>query len=53
MTQVHVVPSGETLEDHTLGDCPCGPRLRPILREDGTVIDWVTAHRGKDDDEAH
>lgn len=51
MTTVHVVPSGEPPQQHTLADCPCQPRLRPRRREDGTIVDWVHVHRSPLDDD--
>src|SRR5882672_3035875 len=50
MTSVHVVPTDEPPERHTLGECPCRPRRRPRRRADGTIIDWVLAHRAADDE---
>jgi hypothetical protein len=50
MTTVHVVPSGEPPENHTLGNCPCRPRRLPRRRGDGSVIDWVHAHRAAADE---
>jgi hypothetical protein len=50
MTTVHVLPTGEPLENHTLGDCHCRPRRKPIPRRDGTV-EVVHLHRSPLDDE--
>jgi hypothetical protein len=49
MTSVHVLPTGEPPEDHTLGDCRCRPRRRPRHREDGTLIDHVHVHNAAGD----
>jgi hypothetical protein len=51
VTQVHVVPSGDEPETHTLGNCHCQPRKRPRRREDGSIIDWVHAHRSLTDND--
>lgn len=51
MTQLHVVPSGDQLEDHRLVNCPCQPRPKLIPREDGTV-DTIHLHRSLDPAEA-
>lgn len=50
MTTVHVLPTGEPPELHTLGNCPCRPRTRPRRRPDGTLIDHVHLHRAAGDD---
>jgi hypothetical protein len=50
MTTVHVLPTGEPPEDHTLGNCACQPRHKQIPRRDGTV-EVVHLHRGADDDD--
>lgn len=35
----------EKSEDHPPSeDCPCGPEIRPVVHEDGT-IDWLIIHR--------
>lgn len=43
MTQVHVVPTGDQPEQHTLGRCHCQPRQRRIRI--GDIIDWIHIHR--------
>lgn len=48
MTQVHVLPTGEPLKAHTLGNCPCRPRSIRIPRDDGTA-ETVTLHRAYDE----
>jgi hypothetical protein len=49
MTHVHVVPSSDRLELHRLAGCPCGPRTKPIPRDDGT-FEIVHLHRSLEDD---
>lgn len=49
MTTVHVIPTGETPEHHTLGNCPCRPRRHARRRPDGTLIDHVHLHRATDE----
>jgi hypothetical protein len=48
VTTVHVLPTGETPEHHTLGNCPCRPRSIQIPRDDGTA-ELVTLHRAYDE----
>jgi hypothetical protein len=51
MTSVHVLPTGEPAEEHTLGECHCKPRKRPRRRGDGTIIDHVHVHRALDEED--
>jgi hypothetical protein len=51
MTQLHVVPSDDPPEQHTLGDCPCRPRRRRIRI--GEILDWVHYHRSLADEPAN
>ncbi len=49
MNSVHVAPVGDLIEHDTSGesDCVCGPRSRPVKREDGSV-GWVVTHSSLD-----
>lgn len=46
---VHVVPNGDLIEheENDEGECPCGPEVNPVEREDGT-IGWVYVHNALD-----
>lgn len=46
---VHVMPTNDLIEHDgdDDGDCPCGPEVRPVEREDGT-IGWVYVHNALD-----
>lgn len=49
MSVIHVEPIGDLIEHDTSGnaDCVCGPRTRPVKREDGSV-GWVVTHSSLD-----
>ncbi len=40
---VHVVPVNDLIEHEDGDDCPCGPAMIPVEREDGS-IGWVVSH---------
>lgn len=46
---VHVMPINDFVEHEwdDDGDCPCGPEIRPVERDDGT-IGWVYIHSALD-----
>jgi hypothetical protein len=50
MTTLHVVPADDLPENHTLGDCRCRPRRRPIRLGD-LIADWVHLHRSLTDED--
>ena len=44
----HVIPVNDIIEHEDTGDeCPCGPRVDPVRREDGSV-GWVIVHHSLD-----
>lgn len=49
MSTVHVEPINDLIEHDTSGqaECVCGPRTRPVKREDGSV-GWVVTHNSLD-----
>lgn len=42
----HVMPNNDQIE-HTFTDCPCGPEVDPVKRDDGS-IGWVLVHHSLD-----
>ena len=53
-THIHVEPINDLIEhiNDENGDCPCGPEIRPVEREDGS-INWLFFHHSLDNREAH
>jgi hypothetical protein len=52
---IHVSPIGDLIEhsiDTEEADCVCGPRTRPVERDDGS-IGWVITHHSLDGRELH
>lgn len=47
MSDTHVVPRADLIEHELIGDCPCGPAVQSVLRDDGS-IGWVTVHASLD-----
>jgi hypothetical protein len=48
----HVLPAGDLIEHVNTGDdCPCGPRVEPVFREDGSN-GWLIVHHSLDGREA-
>jgi len=49
MTNMHVYPVNDLVEHDTEHgtDCVCGPRVRPVVRDDGS-IGWVITHHSLD-----
>ncbi|MYW43051.1 hypothetical protein [Streptomyces sp. SID161] len=46
--RVHVYPLDDLIEHDTESDdCVCGPRMRPVKRDDGS-IGWVITHHSLD-----
>jgi hypothetical protein len=46
----HVVPIGDLIEHDTSTaepDCPCGPTVRPVHRDDG-AYGWLIVHHSLD-----
>ncbi len=49
----HVHPVGDLIEHDTESDdCVCGPGMRPVRRDDGT-IGWLVTHHSLDGREAN
>ena len=46
---VHIMPINDLVEHEwdDDGDCPCGPEVQPVEREDGS-ISWVYMHNALD-----
>lgn len=44
---VHVVPVDDLIDHPLTDDCPCGPRVEPVERDDGT-IGWLHVHASLD-----
>lgn len=48
---VHVLPVDDLI-DHVDEDCPCGPTVDPVKRDDGSY-GWVIVHHSLDGRENH
>lgn len=50
----HVYPGNDLIEHDTEtdGDCPCGPTVEPVVRDDGS-IGWIYIHHSLDGREQH
>lgn len=46
MAEHHVIPLGD-LVAHEFDECVCGPTVKPIKRDDGSVS-WVVIHHSLD-----
>lgn len=46
MTTVHVTPNGDAVAHEDEG-CPCGPRVEPVKRDDGSM-GWLVVHHSLD-----
>lgn len=46
---VHVIPINDLIEheENDDGDCPCGPEVQPVEREDGSIA-WLYTHNALD-----
>lgn len=51
--EMHVVPLGDAIEHDISGDdCPCGPDVESVFRDDGSN-GWVITHHSLDGRELH
>jgi len=44
---VHVMPIGDIVEHVDSDECVCGPKMKPVSRDDGS-IGWVILHSSLD-----
>ncbi|CUW31777.1 hypothetical protein [Streptomyces reticuli] len=44
---LHVVLLGDAVEHVAEDDCVCGPTIRPIARDDGSIA-WLVIHHSLD-----
>jgi hypothetical protein len=52
MAIVHTLPLGDLIEHENVGDdCPCGPTIEPVPRDDGS-FGWLISHHSLDGREA-
>lgn len=52
MSTVHVLPVDDLIEHEDTGDdCPCGPTVEPVQRDDGSY-GWLISHHSLDGREA-
>lgn len=49
---VHVRPLNDQIEHSLSEDCPCGPTIEPVPREDGSM-GWLVTHHSLDGRENH
>lgn len=48
MTTVHTYPLNDLIEHQLDGDdCPCGPTIEPVPRDDGSY-GWLVVHHSLD-----
>lgn len=48
MSTVHTIPVNDLIEHETDGDdCPCGPTVEPVFRDDGSN-GWQITHHSLD-----
>lgn len=48
MSTLHVVPLNDLIEHDRDGeDCPCGPTIKPVERDDGSIA-WMVVHASLD-----
>ncbi len=47
---LHVIPVDDLI-DHDTSDCPCGPTVEPVMRDDGSC-GWLYRHSSLDGREA-
>jgi hypothetical protein len=47
MSHVNVVPVDDLIGHEDSDECPCGPELQPVERDDGT-IGWILSHHSLD-----
>lgn len=53
-THIHVEPINDLIEhiNDEDGDCPCGPTIKPVQAEDGSIA-WLYLHHSLDNREAN
>ncbi|QKW15366.1 hypothetical protein [Verrucosispora sp. NA02020] len=44
---LHVTPTGDLIAHDTTGDCPCGPQVERVARDDGPD-GWLHIHHSLD-----
>lgn len=49
--EVHVTPTNDAIRHEDSADCPCGPEVIPVEREDGST-GWLYRHHSLDGREA-
>lgn len=47
----HVLPNNDAVAHEDRDDCLCGPKVEPVLRDDGSC-GWLIIHHSLDDREA-
>jgi len=47
MSDIHVMPAADLVEHTDTPDCVCGPRVEPVMRDDGSN-GWVYTHPSLD-----
>lgn len=52
MSSVHVQPTNDLIQHEDTEDCPCGPRIEPVERDDGS-IGWLIVHHSLDGREGY
>ena len=50
--EAHVTPTNDLVEHESSPDCICGPEIKPLKRDDGSVV-YVYLHHSLDGREAH
>jgi hypothetical protein len=43
----HVIPVDDLIDHTSDDDCPCGPTVEPVVRDDGST-GWVHVHHSLD-----
>ncbi|WP_341719954.1 hypothetical protein QQG74_09710 [Micromonospora sp. FIMYZ51] len=44
---IHVTPVADLIDHDTAGDCPCGPQIERVVRDDGSD-GWLHIHHSLD-----
>ena len=52
MSELHVEPISDLIEHITSEDCPCGPTIERVVRDDGSD-GWICVHHSLDGRERH
>lgn len=47
MDEAHVMPNNDLIEHECHDECPCGPTVEPVQRQDGSV-GWLYVHHSLD-----